>query len=58
MTKRLFIVIAFVLLVAALAAGCGGGGAPSVPGDAVAVVGKDTITKSDFNFWFGTAKAV
>src|SRR5919202_1763174 len=44
---RLFIVAA---LVAALAAGCGGGGKPSsVPNDAVAVVGGDTISKDKYN---------
>jgi foldase protein PrsA len=32
-----------------VAAGCGGGGARSVPSDAVAVVGSDTITKVLFN---------
>jgi len=55
MTKRLFVFIPFVLIVAALAAGCGGG-STSVPSNAVAVVGKDTITKTDFNFWLGTAQ--
>ncbi|HET8893830.1 MAG TPA: peptidylprolyl isomerase [Gaiellaceae bacterium] len=56
MTKRLFVFIPFVLIVAALAAGCGGSSL-SVPSDAVAVVGKDSITKSDFNFWLGTAQS-
>jgi parvulin-like peptidyl-prolyl isomerase len=56
MTKRLFVFIPFVLIVAALAAGCGGGGSKSVPSSSVAVVGKDTITKVDFNFWLGTAQ--
>jgi foldase protein PrsA len=46
-----------VLLVAVLlAAGCGGGGSKSVPSNAVAIVGNDTITKADFNFWMGTAQ--
>ena len=56
MTKRLFIALPVGLLAAALVAGCGGG-TRSVPSNAVAVVGKDTITKSDFNFWLNTAQA-
>lgn len=55
MTKRLFVFIPLVLVVAALAAGCGGSSL-SVPSNAVAVVGKDSITKTDFNFWLGTAQ--
>jgi parvulin-like peptidyl-prolyl isomerase len=38
-----------LLVVALLAAGCGSGGKKSVPADAVAVVGNDTITKAQFN---------
>jgi len=38
-----------LLALVLFAAGCGGGGAPSVPSNAVAVVGSDTITKSLFN---------
>ena len=38
-----------VVLAALAAAGCGGGGSTKVPGDAVAVVGKQTITKADFD---------
>jgi parvulin-like peptidyl-prolyl isomerase len=46
-----------VLLVAALlVAGCGGGGAKSVPANAVAVVGGDTITKTQFNDLLESAK--
>ncbi len=56
MTKRLFIALPVGLIAAALVAGCGGG-TRSVPSNAVAVVGKDTITKVDFNFWLGTAQA-
>ncbi|HEY2072305.1 MAG TPA: peptidylprolyl isomerase [Gaiellaceae bacterium] len=48
MTKRLFIVSCIVVLGAVLA-GCGGGGSKSVPTDAVALVGSDTITKAQFN---------
>jgi parvulin-like peptidyl-prolyl isomerase len=48
MTKRLFIVLCLVLLTGALAA-CGGGGTPSVPSDAVALVNGDSITKAQFN---------
>src|SRR5579859_500052 len=55
MTKRLFVFIPIVLLLAALAAGCGGSSL-SVPSNSVAVVGKDKITKADFNFWLGTAE--
>jgi foldase protein PrsA len=44
------IALPFVLLVALAAAGCGGGGGSTkVPGDAVAVVGDNTITKADFD---------
>ena len=56
MTKRLFILLPVGLIAAALVAGCGGG-ARSVPSNAVAVVGKDTITKADFSFWLNTAQA-
>ncbi|HKT43545.1 MAG TPA: peptidylprolyl isomerase [Gaiellaceae bacterium] len=47
MTKRLFIVLCAALLGAVLA-GCGGG-SKSVPTDAVALVGSDTISKAQFN---------
>ena len=47
MTKRLFIVLCLALLAGVLAA-CGGG-SKSVPTDAVALVGSDTITKAQFN---------
>ncbi|MFN2627677.1 MAG: peptidylprolyl isomerase [Gaiellaceae bacterium] len=47
-----------IFLLAALAAGCGGGSsAPkSVPGDGVAVVGDQTISKQEFNALLGQAK--
>lgn len=48
MTKRLFIVLCLALLGVVLA-GCGGGGSKSVPTDAVALVGSDTISKVQFN---------
>jgi len=48
MTKRLFIVLCLASLSGVLAA-CGGGGSKSVPADAVAVVGSDTISKAQFN---------
>ena len=48
MTKRLVIVLCLALLTGVLAA-CGGGGSHSVPADAVALVGSDTITKTQFN---------
>jgi foldase protein PrsA len=47
MTKRLFIVSCLALLTGVLAA-CGGG-SKSVPSDSVALVGSDTITKTQFN---------
>jgi len=52
---RLVLILA---LVAAFAAACGGGsGAPkSVPSDAVAVVGGDTISKDRFNEVLDQAK--
>ena len=56
MTKRLFILLPVGLIAAALVAGCGGG-TRGVPSNAVAVVGKDTITKTDFGFWLNTAQA-
>jgi parvulin-like peptidyl-prolyl isomerase len=48
MTKRLFILVCLALLTSVLAA-CGGGGSKSVPSDSVALVGKDSITKTQFN---------
>ena len=50
---RLFFLLAAV---PALLAGCGGGGKPKVPGNAVAVVGGDTITKAQFTSYIDTAK--
>ena len=44
-----------LLLVVLLAAGCGGG-SKSVPSNAVAVVGSDTITKAQFNFLIDGAR--
>ena len=38
-----------VVLAALAAAGCGGGGSTKVPGDAVAVVNGDTITKASYD---------
>lgn len=49
-SPRLFLVPIVLAALAALAAGCGGGGSSgSVPADAVAVVGSQTISKTDFN---------
>jgi foldase protein PrsA len=48
MTKRLFILLCLALLTGVLAA-CGGGGSKNVPTDSVALVGKDSITKVQFN---------
>jgi foldase protein PrsA len=55
MKLRYFLLLPVLVVVGLLAAGCGGG-TRSVPSDAVAVVGSDTITKADFNFWMGTAQ--
>lgn len=55
MRLRFLPVAALLLLAALLVAGCGGG-SKAVPATAVAVVGKDTISKSDFNFLFDGAK--
>ena len=46
-----------LLVVALLVAGCGGGGSRSVPSNAVAVVGSDTITKAQYNDLLDSAKA-
>ncbi|MES1247618.1 MAG: peptidylprolyl isomerase [Actinomycetota bacterium] len=51
-----FLPVALLVVFAVLvAAGCGGG-TKAVPATAVAVVGKDTITKADFNFLLDGAK--
>src|SRR3954451_4635727 len=51
-----FLPVALLLVLAALfVAGCGGG-SKSVPADAVAVVGNDTLTKAQFNFLLAGAK--
>jgi foldase protein PrsA len=47
--------LALLLVIGLIAAGCGGG-SKSVPTDAVAVVGKDTITKTEFNFLIDGAR--
>jgi foldase protein PrsA len=44
-----FLPLLALLAVAVLAAGCGGSGKKSVPANAVAIVGNDTITKAQFN---------
>ncbi len=44
-----FLPLPVLLAVALLAAGCGGGSKKSVPANAVALVGSDTITKAQFN---------
>jgi foldase protein PrsA len=49
--------LVFILaLVAAIVAACGGGGKPSVPNNAVAVVGDATITKADYTKVLDQAK--
>jgi parvulin-like peptidyl-prolyl isomerase len=50
---RAFLIPAVFVL---LAAGCGGGGPKSVPGDAVAVVGSEKVSKSDFDALITQAK--
>jgi parvulin-like peptidyl-prolyl isomerase len=55
MRIRLLSVALLSVLAAVLVAGCGGG-SKSVPADAVAVVGGDTVTKSQFNFLLDGAK--
>jgi len=56
-TSRLLLVPLLLAAVAALAAGCGGGGSQSVPADSVAVVGSTPISKSDFNGLIAVALA-
>src|SRR5438552_14211768 len=52
-----FAPIPLILALVVLAAGCGSGGGPkSVPSDAVAVVGSDTITKAQFTALLAGAK--
>ena len=51
-----FLPVTLVLVAVLVAAGCGGGGKKSVPADAVAVVGNDTITKTQFNFLLNGAR--
>jgi foldase protein PrsA len=51
-----FISVSLLLVLALVAAGCGGGSSQSVPADAVATVGGDTITKAQFNFLLDGAK--
>src|ERR1051326_1614302 len=53
-----FLPLPLLLVVVVVAAGCGGGGGgtKSVPADAVAVVGNDTVTKIEFNDLLAGAK--
>ena len=53
-----FLPLPLLLVVAGLVlAGCGGGGTRSVPNDAVAVVGAQTITKAQFNQLLDSARS-
>jgi parvulin-like peptidyl-prolyl isomerase len=51
-----YLPIPVLLAAGLLLAGCGGGGSQSVPANAVAVVGADTITKTQFNALLEGAK--
>src|SRR3954453_20187851 len=51
-----YLSVALLAVLALVAAGCGGGSSQSVPSDAVAKVGGDTITKEQFNFLLAGAK--
>src|SRR5574337_765824 len=51
-----FLPLLLLLVVALVLAGCGGG-AKSVPQDAVALVGSDTITKAQYNQLLDSAKS-
>ena len=53
--KLRFSLVALLLVFAVVVAGCGGG-TKSVPADAVAVVGHDTISKQQFNTLLDGAK--
>ncbi len=53
--KLRYLTFALLSALALVAAGCGGG-TKAVPGDAVAVVGSQTITKAQFNFLLNGAK--
>jgi foldase protein PrsA len=55
MNTKIFVLIP-ATLAALLLAGCGSSGSKSVPSDAVAVVGDDTISKSDFDTLLNQAK--
>ena len=46
-----------LLVVGLLVAGCGGGGTKSVPQNAIAIVGADTITKQQYNDLLATARS-
>jgi parvulin-like peptidyl-prolyl isomerase len=51
-----FLPIALIAALVLVAAGCGGGSSKSVPSNAVAVVGSDTITKAQYVFLLAGAK--
>ncbi len=51
-----FLPLPLVLAAGIFLAGCGGGGTPNVPQDAVAVVGSQTITRAQYNDLISSAK--
>ena len=54
--RHLRLLVPVAVSAALVVAGCGGGGTHKVPGDAVAVVGKQAITRADFDGLIQQAK--
>jgi parvulin-like peptidyl-prolyl isomerase len=54
--RKPVLILVLSVLVGLLAAGCGGGGSSKVPSDAVAVVGDDAISRSQFDALINQAK--
>jgi foldase protein PrsA len=55
MTKavRLSMALFALVAVAAIAAGCGGGSSASIPGNAIATVDGNSVSKQEFSHWLG-----